>query len=80
MTGNRMLLMEIYGEQLIFDSEHRCFAKLNINREYSAGYVSDSSALFFCYDSMLQNPVIYIYTPKDDGREITLASEKENKK
>lgn len=80
MTGNRMLLMEIYGEQLIFDSEHRCFAKLNINREYSAGYASDNSALFFCYDSMLQNPVIYIYTPRDDGREITLASEKENKK
>lgn len=80
MTGNRMLLMEIHGDQLIFDSEHRCFAKLNINREYSAGYASENSVLFFCYDNMLQNPVIYIYTPRDDGSETTLVSEKGNKK
>lgn len=80
MTGNRMLLMEIYGDQLIYDSEHRCFAKLNINREYSAGYASENSVLFFCYDNMLQNPVIYIYTPRDDGRETTLDLEKRNRK
>lgn len=80
MTGNKLLLIEIYGDQLIYDSEHRCFAKLNINREYSAGYASENSVLFFCYDNMLQNLVIYTYTPRDDGRETTLNSEKGNKK
>ena len=80
MMGNRMLLMEIYGDKLIYDSEHHCFAKLNINREYSVGYASENSVLFFGYDNMLQNLVIYIYTPRDDGRETTINSEKGNRK
>lgn len=79
MTGKKMLLMEIYGEQLIYDSEHRCFAKLNINRGYASGCASENSVLFFCYDDMLKNPVIYVYAPREEAEEPVLYSRKENR-
>lgn len=78
ITGSKILLMDIYGDQLIFDSVHRCFARLNINREYSVGYASDNSVVFLCYDKMLQNLLIYVYTPRDDGNETSLYLEKGN--
>lgn len=77
MTGKRLLLIEIYSHQLIYDSVHRCFARLNINRGYISGYASENSVLFFCYDDMLKNPVIYVYAPMEEGNP-AIYSRKEN--
>lgn len=79
LTGGRLLIMNIYGSRLIYDSGHRCFAKPNINREYIAGYASGNSLLFFCYDALLKNPVIYIYMPKESADTTAVSSGKENR-
>lgn len=78
LSGKEMLLLELDGRQLIYDSENGCFARLNINREYSAGYAAESSVLFFCYDDSLKNTVIYVYVPRADNRETTTTSKKES--
>lgn len=79
LTGGTLLIMDIYGEQLIYDSELRCFAKPNINREYIKGYASEGSLLFLCYDALLKNPVIYIYTPRENANTTVPYSGKENR-
>lgn len=70
ITGKDILLLEIGGRLLIYDSTNRCFARLNINREYVTGFAAEASVLFIGYDDSMKNVVIYIYEPK--GKEETL--------
>ena len=63
MEGGTMFLMTVSGgDNIVFDDNHGCFARISLNREKHQGYPAEDSVMFVCYDGVGQNPVFYLYS------------------
>ncbi|MBD5080688.1 MAG: hypothetical protein HDT44_02865 [Ruminococcaceae bacterium] len=63
MEGETMFLMTVSGgDNIVYDNNHGCFARISLNRENHRGYPAEDSVMFVCYDGVGQNPVFYLYS------------------
>lgn len=61
--GDELLMLNVGSkENLIYDSLHKCFVRINLNREENMGLSADNSVIFICYDRGGNNPILYLYS------------------